>query len=205
MKKALLFLSILVSSLSFAQVSSTSAEIDKVQRPALSSIYNYDSKMVGDAVSAHLKDLGIKSGKNLKGWTLYEGALIEKISSNRLDYYIKVEQNGKSKDASVVYLAISKGYGNFVDANSDAELIAKATNWFSDLAVVVELHKIALDIVATEKAYENAIKEHEKSVKAGEDLAKQVEENKKDQETKKAEAEKIKASIDALKSKRAVR
>ena len=205
MRKILLILSVVLGTTAFAQVAQTTTEIDKTMRPALYATIKYPSKMTDDALSSYLKGLGVKGGKGLKGWTLYEGALIEKISVTRLDYYFKVEQNGKNKDESLVYLALSKGYGNFVDANTDPELVSKATQWFDDFLIVVDQHKLGLDITEAEKAYENAVKTYEKSVKDGESLAKQVEENNKDQANKKDEMEKMKAAMDALKARRATR
>lgn len=205
MRKILFVLSIVIGTSAFAQVAQTTTEIDKTMRPALYAPIKYSTKITDEALSNYLKGLGIKGGKGLKGWTLYEGALIEKISPTRLDYYFKVEQNGKNKDESLVYLALSKGYGNFVDANSDAELISKATLWFDDFLAVVDQHKLSLDIVEAEKLYNDAVKTYEKSVKDGEDLAKQFEDNKKDQAAKKDEMEKVKATMDALKARRATR
>jgi len=205
MRKILFILSIVFGTTAFAQVAQTTTEIDKTMRPALYATIKYPSKLTDDALSNYLKGLGIKGGKNLKGWTLYEGALIEKISVTRLDYYFKVEQNGKNKEESLIYLALSKGYSNFVDANTDSELVSKATIWFDDLLAAVDQHKLSLDIVEAEKAYENAVKTYEKSVKEGENLAKQVEDNKKDQATKKDEMDKMKAAMDALKARRATR
>lgn len=205
MKNILLVLGIIMGTYASAQVAQTTTEIDKTMRPALYAPFKHAPKLISDALDGHLKELGIKGGKGLKGWTLYEGALIEKISASRLDYYFKVEQNGKNKEESLLYLSLSKGYGNFVDANTDAELYNKATLWFSDFLNVVEQHKLGIDITAAESAHASAIKAYEKSVKDGENISAQLKENEKDQQAKKSEVEKMKSAVDALKARRATK
>lgn len=205
MKKIVFIFSLVFSFSVYGQVSNVSAEIDKTMRPALSMVAPYNAKNAGAALSEHLKEMGLKGGKNLKGWTFYEGVLIEKISPNRQDYYFKVEQNGKNKEEAIVYLAMSKGYGNFVDESNDKELVEKGKLWMNDFNFTLAQYKLGLDIIEAEKAFDNGVKEYEKSVKAGEDLAKQVESNKADQKAKKDEMDKLKAVVDGLKAKKAAK
>jgi len=171
-------------------------------RPAVQITIKNSPKTTQEALDNKLKAEGLKSSKNVKGWSLYEGALLSRISDTKMDYYFKVEQNGKNKEESLVYVSMSKGYGNFVDANSDRDLIEKAKAFLNGFVADVSAHQLSLDIAAQTKVAEEAAKAHEKSVKDGEDLAKKLEENKQDQANKKAEMEKQRAALDALKARK---
>lgn len=202
MKKVLVILSFLSCGIAFSQATEANAEIEKTMRPAVQITIKNNSKTTQDALDNKLKAEGLKSSKNAKGWSLYEGAVLSKISDTKMDYYFKVEQNGKNKEESLVYIALSKGYGNFVDANSDRDLIEKAKSFLNGFVADVSAHQLGLDIAAQTKVVDDATKTYEKSVKEGEDLAKKLEENKSDQASKKSELEKQKAALEALKARK---
>jgi len=202
MKKVLVILGFLSSGFAFSQAMEANAEIDKTMRPAVQITIRNSPKTTQDALDSKLKSEGLKSSKNVKGWSLYEGALLSKVSDTKMDYYFKVEQNGKNKEESLVYLSLSKGYGNFVDSNSDRDLIEKAKGFLNNFVSDVSAHQLGLDIAAQTKVTDDATKAYDKSVKDGEDLAKKVEENKSDQANKKAEMEKQRAALEALKARK---
>lgn len=202
MKRVLVILGFLSSGFAFSQAMEANAEIDKTMRPAVQITIKNTPKTTQEALDNKLKAEGLKGAKSVKGWSLYEGALFSKISDTKMDYYFKVEQNGKIKEESLVYISMSKGYGNFVDGNADRDLIEKAKGFLNSFVADVSAHQLGLDIAAQTKIAEDAVKAHEKSVKDGEDLAKKLEENKQDQANKKAEMEKQRAALDALKARK---
>ncbi|MBL0911393.1 MAG: hypothetical protein IBJ09_03390 [Bacteroidia bacterium] len=202
MKRVLVILGFLSSGFAFSQAMEANAEIDKTMRPAVQITIKNNPKTTQEALDSKLKAEGLKGSKNVKGWSLYEGALFSKISDTKMDYYFKVEQNGKIKEESLVYISMSKGYGNFVDGNADRDLIEKAKGFLNSFVADVSAHQLTLDIAAQTKIAEEAVKAHDKSVKDGEDLAKKLEENKQDQANKKAEMEKQRAALEALKARK---
>ncbi|MGQ3015256.1 MAG: hypothetical protein ACT6QS_16205 [Flavobacteriales bacterium] len=202
MKRVLVILGFLSSGFAFSQAMEANAEIDKTMRPAVQITIKNTPKTTQEALDNKLKAEGLKGAKSVKGWSLYEGALFSKISDTKMDYYFKVEQNGKIKEESLVYISMSKGYGNFVDGNADRDLIEKAKGFLNSFVADVSAHQLSLDIAAQTKIMEDAVKAHEKSVKDGEDLAKKLEENKQDQANKKAEMEKQRSALDALKARK---
>ncbi len=205
---------VLCVSVAFAQeISIGSASISKVERPCILAGYTMPAEIVTDALAAKLKKSSITKGSKAKGgFRVYKGVSIPEISDDKIDVYTRV--SGK-KNTSVLYMAISRGYDNFMTPDKDAETMEKVKGYIQGMMSNVNIAKIKVDIAEQAKMVNKAEKAEKAKVKKGESLVSdmkslesKLESNKKDQEANKKDIEeaanKVKAEsamLSELKSK----
>jgi len=180
MKQAFLLLStILITSLIYSQAYEGTVEYDKKKQAAFIIEYHYSSEAVENAILQKMEKLGYKgkAEKGLfnkdKGFRVYKNAFITEISSNSMDYMIRVDQKSrKAKDESIVYLVIIKDGENAM-AKFDAYDVRQAKTFLNNL----EPEVVAADL-------ELQIKDQEDMVAKAEKKFRNLQSDKKDMEDK---------------------
>lgn len=201
---------VLVSGIAAAQSYSGMVEYNKTQQPALICEFPFPPGMVEDAIKNKMEKLGY-SGKEAKGFRSFKGAKIAEISNEAmLDLYFKVEKKSrKEKDASMVYLLLSKGYENFMTDAADGPTMNNAKTFLNNLRATVEAYSLELEITTQEEAVKKAEKKFNGLVDDGQSLEKkkrniekEIEENKTSQTRQKEEWDKQKQILDTLRARR---
>ncbi len=194
-------------------ISVGTASIAKVNRPCVVATYDVPTDIIKDALSSKLKRSNISKGSKVRGgFRVYKGVSIPEISDDKIDIYTKV--SGR-KGKSTLYMAISRGYDNFVSPETDSDMMEKGKGYVKSMIADVNIAKIKTDIAAQAKVVKKADKAYENTVKTGKnlvgdmkDLENKLVKNKKDQEANKKDqeeaAQKLKgeqAMLEELKSK----
>lgn len=197
MKKIIFtILSVLIatSAILAQDISVGKASINKTDRPVVMAKYTMPAAIVMSALKAKLKEDKIsKSGKAKGGFRVYKGVSVPALSDDMLDIYTKV--SGK-KENSTLYMAVSRGYDNFVSADSDSAMMGKIKSYVKGLVGNINIEKIKIDIAAQAKvvkkadnAKASAEKTGKKLISEQKDLEKRIASNKSKQEdNKKAQA-----------------
>lgn len=205
-------LTVLVASfalqLAQAQAIEAKVEYQKKDQDAFMIEFPYPPSVVEDAILERMAKMGLKA-KESKGFRNFKETVLTQISSEKLDYILRVERKSrKEKDESQVYLLIYKGDGNLFSI-MDESLKQNARFFLNDLAPYVEAYNLEVEIKKQEDEVVKAEKKQsglEDDLKSLENkkkkLEEDMEENKKDQEKQKQEIEKQKQVLDAMKSKR---
>lgn len=219
MKKTFLAVALLVamSTASKAQTNYISASsiqttesvltIDKTDRPAIASEYNIAPDALKDALKDAYKAKGIKLEKS-KGLLVAKGVAIPEMGNGTYDLYFDVDSKSRSeKDKSVVKMAISSGYDNFIGPTMPEKFLPAKTYVASTVSPALHSQKLQADISAQNEAYAKAQKKYSDLIKEGEKLEKQrksiegdIATNKRDQDLQQKEIERQKAVMDQLKA-----
>lgn len=189
-----------------AQTTESTIKIDKTERSAISSEYNMSSDALKDALKESFKSKGVKLEKS-KGLLTAKAVSIQELGNNMYDVYFSVDPTSRTeKNKSVIKMALSSGYNNFISpANVDVYPLAK--NYLASLSSSVYAEKKQVDIsVQTEsftkaqKKYNNLVKEIERLEKQRKNIEGDIAENKRNQDLQLKEMERQKAALDLLKS-----
>jgi len=194
---------------SFAQATEGSCEFDKVERPAVIGEFVYTTDVVEDAILADLKEKGIKKYNNKKGFMIFEEVLFTQISSNKINFYVKIEEKKKEKGKTILTFLVSYGLDNFISSTMDAAIINNTKTYMNSLTVKFAATKLGRDIEAQQKVFDKAKKDYENLISEGESLTKkkaEIEENiaknKSEQENQKNVMEKEKINLESLQSQK---
>jgi hypothetical protein len=183
-----------------------SVEIAKAAQPcAVINYTNISTDLVESTLAQLYEDAKIGKGDKSKGVRSFTGVIWPAISTDKLDYYFKVD--GK-KNNSTVYLAASKGYTNFITKTSDSATFGRMMDFLNNLQAATVKYQLGEDI----KAQEDEIKKAEKALKNSEgdgvDLQKELEkvqkqiaENKETQAKRKGLVEEANKKLAELKSR----
>ena len=207
MKKLFIFL-ISVFALgqySFAQANEGSVEFDKADRPAVIGEFAYTTDVVEETVLADLKEKGIKKYDNKKGFMIFEGVIFPQITTNKIDFYVKIDEKKKEKDKTVLFFLVSYGLDNFISSAMDASIVNNTKTYMNSLPPKFAATKLGKDIEEQQKVYDKAKKEYESLIKDGEKLAEDkvkleenITKNKNEQEAQKAVMEKERMNLESL-------
>lgn len=192
-----------------AQSRYTTAEYQKIVRPAVANEIPFPEKTVGNAIEDKMGKMGYK-GKSSKGFTIYSGVRLPELGTEAYDLYYMIDKvSRKDKGTSTVTLMISKGFDNFVSDSSDAAVIANAKTYLNNLRDMVAAYDLELQIADQEDAIKKADKKYTNLVDEAADLQKkkrkledQITENTAAQAAQKTEAEKQRQILETLKQKR---
>jgi hypothetical protein len=192
-----------------AQSYSGSTEYNKTPQPAAIAELPYGAGMVEDAIKYKMEKMGF-SGKETKGFRTYKSIKVPEISAEPVDLLFKVERKSRrDKDASFVYMLVSKGNDRFLSDTLDAVTFTNAKTYLGNVRNSVEAYSLELDITAQEDAVKKADKKYNSLIDDGLDLEKRkrkieqdIEENKVNQQKQKDEAEKQRQMLLTLKAKR---
>lgn len=190
-----------------AQAYEGSTEYEKKKQPAFLIDYAYPAEAVENAVVKKMGRLGYKSKEEKglfnkdKGFRNFREAYITEISSDKMDYVIKVESKGKKSDAAVIYLIVLKDGVN-QKVNFDAYMLEKVKTFLNNLLPDVVAENLELEITAQEDAVAKAEKKLRNLKDDETSLEKKLKENREDQHNTEKEIQAKKEALDALKSKR---
>jgi hypothetical protein len=190
-----------------AQAYEGTAEYDKKKQQAFLIEYAYPPEAVENAVIKKMGRLGYKSKEEKglfnkdKGYRNFKDAFITEISSDKMDYIIKVESKGRKSEASLVYLIIMKE-GNNMKTAFDAYQVDRVKAFLNSLQPDVEAENLELEIIAQEDAVNKAEKKLRGLKDDQSDLEKKLKNNQEDQRNTEKEIEAKKQALDALKGRR---
>ena len=210
-----LFALLSFSTVGFTQAYESSTDYDKKKQTAIAIDYNYSEEAVENAISKKMETLGHngKDEKGLfnkdKGFTVYKNASIPEISSNKLDYIIKVDQKSrKENDKSIVYLIILKDGENAI-SGFDGYDVDHVKSFLNNLLPDVEAANLELQIHAQEDVLVKANKKFKSLQSDKEDmenkikkLQNDIEKNLKSQDDAQKDIENQKQGLEDLKKKR---
>jgi hypothetical protein len=199
----------------FAQAYEGNIEYNKNKERAFIIEYSYPAEAVENAFIQKMERMGYKGKEEKgmfnkdKGFIVFKSAFITDISSSSMDYIIKVEQKSrKEKDASILYLVISKDNENAMK-NFDGYDVNRAKGFLNNLLPDVEAANLELQIKDQEEVVAKAEKKLKNLQNDKEDMEKKikkleddVKDNLKDQEKTQKDIENQKQALEALKIKR---
>lgn len=206
---------ILFSAAASAQAYEGSVEYNKKKQPAFVIEYHYPPEAVENAIIQKMGNMGYKGKEEKgifnkdKGFWVYKNAFITEISTNSMDYMIKVERKSrKESNESVVYLIVNKDGENAMP-KFDAYDMDRAKSFLNNLLPDVEASNLELQIKAQEETVAKAEKKLKNLQDDRDDMEKKIRKlqddirsNLKDQENTQKEIENQKQALDALKIKR---
>ena len=111
------------------KIKNDEVKILKAKRAVVTAEYNIPSKIMEKVVLDYLSNEGLRKPSKKSGFYIFEKVTFGKISSDVMDYYVKIE--GK-KDNSIVIFAISKGYDNFI-SQSEGGMYSKFNSIFKSI------------------------------------------------------------------------
>jgi hypothetical protein len=209
MKKILLFVTMigLIQSTKLAaqNASVSSIEIAKVSQPCVMATYAFSQDLLDETIKAKFAEAKVESPDKSKGFKIYKGATFPEFGPEKVDIYIKTD--GK-KETSICYIAVSKGYDNFMNKNTDEKTIENVTTWLNNLVNAAAKVKLGHDIEDAEAVTKKAEKKYNSSADDGKDylkdlekLQKKIEDNKAEQAKMLKEMEDAKKVLEGLKAK----
>jgi hypothetical protein len=180
-------------------------EIAKVNQPCIMATYNFSEDLLIETIKAKMTEAKVPSPDKSKGFKVYSGVVLPAFGTEKLDIYIKTD--GK-KQTSICYIAISKGYDNFISKTTDTTTIANVMAWLNNLNGDASKIQLGHDIEDGTSMQNKSDKRYNSSVEDGKDLQKDLEkvqqkilENKAEQAKLLKELEEAKAKVLDLKSK----
>lgn len=209
MRKTLtLLLSLFITLSVFSQAREGRAKINKTEYPVVMAEFNYPADVVTKVIENHFSDMKIGRSKGFKGYQKFEGVTVPQLSESKIDLFYKVDKKSKKEsDKSIVYLAISKGYENFVSSATDGVMFQRAADMLNGLKERFESQTNQNAIDAQIKVVEKVDKDLKSLYSKGEDyknkiksLEKDLEKTVKEQNEKKAELEKEQKKLEELKA-----
>lgn len=209
MKKAVSSLLVLLFSLvSFSQSYEASIQYDKKKQAAIAIDYNFQSQAVENAIVQKLARMGYKAKEEKgilnrdKGFLVYKNIFITDISTDRLDYLVKVEQKSrKEKDESILYFVLLKDDKNALSL-MDAAGVGKAKSFLNGLLPEVEAADLELQIKEQEETVAKAEKKLQGLKEEQSSLERKLQENKASQEATQKDIEAQKQALGILIGKR---
>jgi hypothetical protein len=192
--------------LATAQTTESTIKIDKTDRPAIAAEYNIPADALKDELKEVFKSKGIKLEKS-KGLLVAKAVSIQEMD-NTCDLYFDVDSKSRSeKSKSVIKMAMSSGYDNFISPASTSVYLLAKKYIASSLTPAIYAEKKQVDISAqtesiskAQKIYTDLLKENEKLEKQQKSLENDIAENKRKQELQLKEVEKQKTLLEDLKS-----
>ena len=191
-----------------AQAYEGTIQYDKQKQRALVIDYSYPAQAVENAIVKKLERMGYKpkEEKGLlnrdKGFLIYKNAFVTDISSNKMDYLVKVERKSrKESDAAVLYIIMNKEGVNALDV-LDAYGVDRAKSFLNNMMPEIEEANLELQIKAQEEAIAKAEKKLRDLKDTQSNLEKKLQDNKNDQEGTQKDIENQKQALGVLIGKR---
>lgn len=170
----------------------------KAEEPALVMVYNYPETIVENALIAKFADKQLTGTLTKESFRLYQDVVVDEISKSKLDYYFKLEGNGKKTDPKTTVYLIMHGSG---DIEGASELSNRGKSFLEKMADNVKRSSDVMEIRKQEAILvdeENALSELQKVQK---DLEEQLQANKTKQEAQQKIIASQKMLLDDLKAK----
>lgn len=210
MKKISLLLTVLFVAFttSFAQTYESSILYDKKKQQGLAIEYSYSPEAVENAIVQKLSKMGYKAKEEKgilnkdKGFLVYKNIYITDISSDRMDYMIKVERKSrKESDEAILYMIMMKGEKNaFITMK--AHDAGKAKTFLNDMLPDIEAANLELQIKDQEEVVAKAEKKLSGLQKDKLELEEKMATNIRTQEETVKDIEAQKQNLELLRGKR---
>jgi len=192
-----------------AQSYEGTVDYQKKEEKAVIIEFPYSASVVEDAIVDKFEKLGFRK-KDSKGFIVYKNITLSDISSEPADYMIRVDKKSrKEKDASIVYLMISRNDQNITSSNDD--LSANAKNFLNNLSPGVEAYNLEVQIkdqdaivTKAQKKLKDLQDDQDNMQKKIRKLQDDLQQNAKDQDNQQKEIDKQKQILEAIKAKRKV-
>lgn len=188
------------------EINETTISFMDGKQTAIEAKYIYSEDVMETVVKNVLEKKKIKKTKSTKGYNLYQSVIFDELTSDIIDFYIKVDGN---KTSTTVTILISKGYNNFISSASDASTLKNTKNLCKEFNINAIEEHLNREIAKQEEVIKDADKKLTKSVEKGKDLVKDKEEiikkigeNSEEQKSLKTELETQKNILTTLKSKK---
>ena len=136
----------------FGQSTVTSVEYKKALRPALILPLTFNSETAEQTILAKLKETNYKPEKSggflnkknkEEGFYKFSGVVLPELANQQLDLYFKVDplENGGNNRSSITLL-VSKGYENFVSAETDSATFAATERFLNGFVQNTNVYNI---------------------------------------------------------------
>jgi hypothetical protein len=211
MKKILLLLILTVSILyaGAQDIMEGKVEYQKKEQPALIIELPYSPQVVEDAIKDYLNKRGSKASSS-KGYQMFKGTRLSELDTEGSDVYFKVERKSrKEKDASVVYMFVTKPNENPITRVVETQDLSAARSFVNNMLPSLEAYNLETDISAQENEVKKAEKKFERLVDDQKDMEKRlkklqenIEENRRDQDKQRQEIEKQKIMLEGMRGRR---
>lgn len=146
----------------------TSVKFNDNQQSAIVADYTADEEFVAEVLKERLAKEGFGKKSSEKGFDAYKATNWGRVSSDKLDIYIKVD--GK-KGKSTVTMLMAKGYDNFVSSGKDASLINRAQDFMNSFGSYL---KTRTDLKTQEELVKKMEVENLKMLKEKEEMEKKM-------------------------------
>jgi hypothetical protein len=184
---------------SFAQTAVESTiEIMKVNQPCVMATYTFSQDLLDETIKAKFTDAKVASPDKSKGFKIYKGVSYPPFGTDKMDIYIKTD--GK-KETSICYVALSKGYDNFMTKITDTQTIVNVFAWLNNLSADAAKVKLGHDIEESTSVQSKSEKKYNGMVDDGKDLQKDLEKLQKKMEDNKTEQAKLLKELNEAKAK----
>lgn len=212
MKKTGLVPAFLLMVFSFAsgQAYDASIQYDKKKQQAIAIDYDFKPEAVENAIVQKLGRMGYKAKEEKgilnrdKGYLVYKNIFITEISSERMDYLVKVERKSrKEKDEAILYLVMLKDDKNAL-ATMDAAEVNLAKSFLNSLLPEVEAADLELQIQAQAEVVAKAEIKLRDLKDEQTNLERKLQQNKTDQENTQKDIEAQKRQLGILEGKRKI-
>ncbi|HWR32347.1 MAG TPA: hypothetical protein VN451_02380 [Chitinophagaceae bacterium] len=210
MKKIVLSVAALitVSIASRAQAYEDNIQYDKKKQPAIAIDYNYPAKAVENAFVQKMEKMGYKAKEEKgifnkdKGFIIFKNAFVTDISTDRMDYIIKVEKKSrKESDESVMYMIMMKDGENAM-VKMAAENVGKSKLFLNNMLPDIEAAYLEIQIKDQDEIVAKAEKKLGDLKDEQASLEKKLQQNKTDQESTQKDIEAQKEALGILVGKR---
>lgn len=170
----------------------------KSEEPALVMIYDYPEVIVENALIAKFADKQLTGTLTKEAFRLYPNVVIDEVSKSKLDYYFKLEGNGKKTEPKTTVYLVMHGSG---DIEGASELSNRGKSFLEKMVANVKRSSDIMEIRKQEALLvdeENALSDLQKTQK---DLEEQLQANRTKQETQQKIIASQKMLLDDLKAK----
>ena len=185
-------------------------EFQKKDQPAAVMELPYPPNVVEDAIKGYLAKRGVK-GNSSKGVHIFKGTKLSDLDLTNSDLYFKVDRKSrKEKDASVVYLFVTKeNESPATRIDGDTYGLEGAKSFLKEMLPSIEAHNLEVDISGQEAALKKAERKYDNLADEAKDLEKRmkkleenIEENKKNIERQRQEIENQRKILETMRLKR---
>lgn len=201
-------LTLCIAGMAVAQSYEGTIEYDKKKQKAVLIDYTYPPEAVENAIVKKMEKLGYKPKEEKgflnkdKGFLVFKNAFITDISSDRMDYIVKVERKSrKASDESVLYVIMNKDGANALSV-MDSYGVDRAKSFLNGLMPDVEAANLELQIKAQEELVSKAEKKLNDLKSDQINLEKKLQDNKSAQESTQKDIENQKQALGNLQGKR---
>ena len=136
----------------FGQSTVNSVDYKKALRPALTLPLTFNSETAEQTILAKLKETGYKPEKSggflnkknkEEGYYKFSGVVLPELVNQQLDLYFKVDPlDNDSNNRSSITLLVSKGYENFVSAETDSATFAASERFLNGFVQNTNIYNI---------------------------------------------------------------